>query len=261
MSDTASFFSPRPQVNIAHHVFKGASKTLPGVIFCGGFRSDMTGTKAIYLEQQCRARSQSFVRFDYTGHGQSSGAFEDGTIGSWFQDALDVFDTLTEGPQIVVGSSMGGWIALLLARARKARMAGLIGLAAAPDFTEDVYNHEFGEEERRHLAANGVIYVPSGYGDPYPLTAALFEDGKKHLLLQDRHDFNFPVRLIHGKQDPDVPWQKSEHILRQLICPDAKIIWVEDGDHRLSRDEDLVLIDKTVQELSHHHQLAMTGEG
>ena len=261
MTDSPALFSPRTHVNIAHHHVKGASKTLPGVMFCGGFRSDMTGTKATYLEQQCRARSQSFVRFDYTGHGQSSGAFEEGTISSWFQDALDVFDTLTEGPQIVVGSSMGGWIALLLARARKARMAGLIGLAPAPDFTEDVYNHEFGEEERRHLAANGVIYIPSSYGDPYPLTAALFEDGKKHLLLKDRIDMPFPVRLIHGKQDPDVPWQKSEHILRQLICPDADIIWIDDGDHRLSRPEDLALIDKTVLDLSHRYQMALASEG
>lgn len=261
MTVPATFFAPRANINIAHHQYTGASKTLPGVMFCGGFRSDMTGSKATYLEEQCRARSQSFVRFDYTGHGQSSGKFEDGTIGSWFQDALDVFDTLTEGPQIVVGSSMGGWIALLIARARKARMAGLIGLAPAPDFTEDVYNHEFGEEERRHLAANGVIYIPSNYGDPYPLTAALFEDGKKHLMLKDRIDLAFPVRLIHGKQDPDVPWQKSEHILRQLISPDAGIIWVDDGDHRLSRPEDLALIDKTVLDLSHRYQLALASEG
>lgn len=255
MTDTPQFLSPREGVKIAYHLSEGASKTLPGVIFCGGFRSDMTGSKATYLEAQCRARSQSFVRFDYTGHGQSNGAFEDGTIGSWFGDARDVFDNLTKGPQIIIGSSMGGWIALLLARARKERMAGLIGLAAAPDFTEDVYTHEFGEEERRHLAAHGVVYVPSAYGDPYPLTAALFEDGKKHLLLRDKIDLPFPVRLIHGKRDADVPWQKSEHILHQLVCPDARAIWVESGDHRLSTPDDLALIDKTLQELSHLYQI------
>lgn len=258
---TAAYFSPRPDVTIAYHQFKGASKSLPGVIFCGGFRSDMTGTKAAFLEDHCRAHEQSFVRFDYTGHGQSSGAFEDGTIGTWFQDAADVFDTLTEGPQIVVGSSMGGWIAMLIARARKSRMAGLIGLAPAPDFTEDVYTHEFGEEERHHLAQKGVVYVPSAYGDPYPLTAALFEDGRNHLLLTERIDMPFPVRLIHGKHDPDVPWQKSEHILRQLVCPDAAAIWIQDGDHRLSRPEDLRILAETVDTLSHRFQISKAAEG
>lgn len=258
---TPEFLSPRPGVRIAYHLFSGASKTLPGVLFCGGFRSDMTGTKATFLEDHCRAHEQSFVRFDYTGHGQSSGKFEDGTIGSWFQDAADVFDTLTEGPQIVVGSSMGGWIALLLARARKSRMAGLVGLAPAPDFTEDVYTREFGEEERHHLADKGVIYMPSAYGEPYPLTAALFADGRNHLLLRDRIDLPFPVRLIHGKHDPDVPWQKSEHIMRQLVCPDADVIWIADGDHRLSRPEDLRILGDTVDTLSHRFRLGKAVEG
>ncbi|HRI77484.1 MAG TPA: alpha/beta hydrolase [Alphaproteobacteria bacterium] len=255
------FLTPRANVRLAYHRFEGASKTLPGVIFCGGFRSDMTGTKATCLEAHCRAHEQSFVRFDYTGHGQSSGKFEDGTIGSWFQDALDVFDTLSEGPQIVVGSSMGGWIAMLLARARKSRMAGLTLLAPAPDFTEDVYIHEFGEEERHHLASKGVIYMPSAYGEPYPLTAALFADGRNHLLLKNKIDMPFPVRMIHGKQDADVPWRKSEHIQRQLICPDARILWVEDGDHRLSRAEDITLITRTVDELSHLYRMGKTAEG
>ncbi|HCS24272.1 MAG TPA: alpha/beta hydrolase, partial [Rhodospirillaceae bacterium] len=189
------------------------------------------------------------------------GKFEDGTIGSWFQDALDIFDTLTEGPQIVVGSSMGGWIAMLMARARKSRMAGLTLLAPAPDFTEDVYTHEFGEEERHHLASKGVIYMPSAYGEPYPLTAALFADGRSHLLLKNKIDMPFPVRMIHGKQDADVPWRKSEHIQRQLICPDARILWVEDGDHRLSRAEDITLITRTVDELSHLYRMGKTAEG
>ena len=247
---------PRDGIEIAYHRYEGSSKTLPGVIFCGGFRSDMTGTKAIFLEQQCRARHQSFVRFDYTGHGVSSGDFNTGNIGQWRQDALDVFDQLTEGPQIVVGSSMGGWIALLLAVARTKRITGLVGIAPAPDFTEDVFHKEFGEEERRHLLTKGIIYRPNDYGDPYPLTLQLFEDGKKHLLLHEKIHLPFPVRLIHSKKDTAVPWQKSEDILRQLICPDAKATIIEDGDHRLSRDEDLVLIDEAVVELSRKHQEA-----
>lgn len=251
---THEILKPRDDVEIAYHRHAGASKTLPGVIFCGGFRSDMDGSKATYLETQCKARHQSYVRFDYTGHGKSNGAFEDGNIGTWLADALAVFDMLSDGPQIVVGSSMGGWIALLLALARPKRMAGLVGLAPAPDFTEDIFNKEFGEEERRHLLSTGLIYLPNDYDEPYPLTKQLFDDGKKHLMLHDRIHIACPVRLIHGKRDTAVPWQKSEEILRQLTAEDAKILWVSDGDHRLSTPPDLALIDDTVQELSLIHQ-------
>lgn len=251
---THEILKPRDGVEIAYHRHKGASKTLPGVMFCGGFRSDMDGSKATHLEAQCKARHQSYVRFDYTGHGKSSGVFQEGNIGTWLADALAVFDMLTEGPQVVVGSSMGGWISLLLAVARPKRMAGLIGLAPAPDFTEDIFNKEFGEEERRHLLTKGLVYLPNDYDEPYPLTKQLFDDGKKHLMLHDRIHITCPVRLIHGKKDTAVPWQKSEDILRQLTAEDKKILWVEDGDHRLSTPENLALIDQTVQELSLIHQ-------
>ena len=149
---------------------------------------------------------------------------------------------------------MGGWISLLLAVARPKRMAGLIGLAPAPDFTEDIFNKEFGEEERRHLLTKGLVYLPNDYDEPYPLTKQLFDDGKKHLMLHDRIHITCPVRLIHGKKDTAVPWQKSEDILRQLTAEDKKILWVEDGDHRLSTPDNLALIDQTVQELSLIHQ-------
>lgn len=251
---THDVLKPRTGVEIAYNRHIGTSKTLPGVIFCGGFRSDKEGSKALHLEAQCKARHQSYIRFDYTGHGSSNGVFEEGNIGTWLADALAVFDTLSEGPQVVVGSSMGGWIALLLAIARPKRMAGLIGLAPAPDFTEDIFHKEFGEEERRHLLTKGIIYRPSEYEEPYPLTTQLFEDGKKHLLLHQHIQINCPVRLIHGKKDTVVPWQKSEDILRKLTSQDAKIIWVENGDHRLSEPDNLVLIDDTVQELSLLHQ-------
>lgn len=241
-------FSPRPDVTIAYHRTGGKSD-VPGVIFCGGFMSDMAGSKATFLEAQCKKRGQSYVRFDYTGHGLSSGKFEEGNISSWRADTLDVFDHLTMGPQILIGSSMGGWLALLAAMVRPDRVAGLIGLAAAPDFSEDIYHHEFKEEERRHLSKTGVVYMESAYGPPYPLTQQLFEDGKKHLILHKVIPIKCPVRLIHGKRDPDVPWQKSEQIKKQLMTNHCEVIFVEDGDHRLSRPQDMQLIDDKLKEL------------
>lgn len=243
-------FTPRGGNPLSYNATRGKSKTLPGVMFMGGFRSDMTGTKATYLEAQCARRHQSYLRFDYSGHGTSGGVFEEQNISSWLRDSEAVFDKLTEGDQIVVGSSMGGWLALLLALSRPERIKGLILLAPAPDFSEDIYNNEFGEEERRHLAQKGIIYRASDYGDPYPLTKQLFEDGKKNLLLTGRIVLTMPVRIIHGKKDPDVPWEKSVTLMDKLRSPDYKAIWVNDGDHRLSRDSDLKLIDETVVELS-----------
>lgn len=258
---TFQTFSPRDGVTIAYHKTEGTSKTLPGVIFMGGFKSDMTGTKAVFLEEQCRKRHQTFVRFDYTGHGSSSGCFIDGTIGGWRQDAIDVLDKLTDGPQIIIGSSMGGWIALLVALARPERLAGLIGLAAAPDFTEDVYHREFSEEQRRHLDTKGLVYMDNAYGDPYPLTRRLFKEARAHLIVKGKIGIHCPVRLIHGKNDADVPWEKSAMTERQLLSQDIKVIWVEDGDHRLSREQDLKLIDDTLIELSLRHQMKIAAGG
>ena len=240
----------RDKDTIAYNKTTGKSKTLPGVMFLGGFHSDMTGTKATFLEEKCAQRHQSYVRFDYTGHGQSGGRFEEGNISTWLSDAEAVLEKLTSGPQILVGSSMGGWIALLLALKRPERLKGLVLLAPAPDFSEDIYYEEFGEEERRHLALKGTVYRPNNYGEPYPLTKQLFEDAKKHLLLDRRHLLYVPLRIINGKEDPDVPWEKSEEILESFVSPDAKVYWVEDGDHRLSRPEDLELINETVVGLS-----------
>ncbi len=248
-------FTPRGGNALAYNQTKGKSKTLPGVMFMGGFRSDMTGTKATYLEQNCIRRHQSFLRFDYSAHGASGGIFTEQTISSWLRDSEAVFDKLTEGDQIVVGSSMGGWLALLLALNKPERIKGLILLAPAPDFSEDIYNNEFGEEERRHLDQKGMIYRASSYGDPYPLTKQLFEDGKKNLLLTGRIVLPMAVRIIHGKKDADVPWEKSVTLMDKLRSPDYKAIWVNDGDHRLSRDSDLKLIDETVAELSQMKRL------
>lgn len=247
---THETFTPRAGVALAYRRVQAARKDFPGVLFLGGFMSDMTGTKAAYLEDRCRARGQAYVHFDYEGHGASSGAFTACNIGLWLQDALDVFDALTDGPHIIVGSSMGGWIALLLALRRKERVAGLIGLAPAPDFTADIYNTVFTDNERRAIEKGDTVFLDGGYGDPYPLTRQLFDDAKKFLLLNAAIDVACPVRIIHGKNDAAVPWQKSLTIKEKLTSQDVAIAWVEDGDHRLSRDQDLALIDRTIEELS-----------
>ena len=212
--------------------------------------SDMTGSKAMAIEAFARERGQACLRFDYSGHGESEGKFEEGTIGSWFQDALAAFDALTEGPQTVVGSSMGGWIALLLARARAERVAALVGIAPAPDFTEDLIWANLSAARRDELMTKGVFYEPSEYGEkPYPITRALIEDGRKHLLLRGPLAYDGKVRLLHGMLDASVPWEISPKIASVLTAADVRVTLVKDGDHRLSRDQDLDLLRGTLSEL------------
>jgi pimeloyl-ACP methyl ester carboxylesterase len=232
---------------IAYRRIRGKS---PGIVFCAGFMSDMTGSKAVAIEAFARDRGHACLRFDYSGHGESEGSFEEGTIGSWFQDALAAFDALTEGPQIVVGSSMGGWIALLLARARPARVAGLVGIAPAPDFTEDLIWAKMPPSKRSELMEKGVLYEPSEYGEkPYAITRALIEDGRNHLLLRGPLAYDGSVRLLHGMRDPDVPWELSPKIASVLTAADVRVTLVKDGDHRLSRDQDLDLLRGAIAEL------------
>jgi len=234
-------------VDIAYHRIAGKS---PGVVFMGGFMSDMTGSKAMALEAFCRRRGQGFLRFDYRGHGASSGRFEDGTIGSWSEDALAAFDRLTEGPQVIVGSSMGGWIALLTALKRPERVAALVGIAAAPDFTEDLVWAELTAEQKTQITRDGVLRLPSQYSEtPYGITLQLIEDGRQHLLLRDAIALTCPVRLLHGQRDPDVPWQHSLRLAEKLASSDVRTILIKDGDHRLSRDQDIALLCRTVEEL------------
>ncbi len=222
----------------------------PSVMFCGGFRSDMLGTKAAYLEQHAGARGQGFVRFDYTGHGQSEGAFEDGTIGSWTQDALDILDELTDGPVIVAGSSMGGWIALNMAKARPERIAGLVCIAAAPDFTRWMRAGMTPEQERL-LNRDERFYRANAYGAPYPITRRLIEEAEAHCLLDSEIDIRCPVRLLQGMEDPDVPWQTAHRIRNALTDPAlAEVFLVEHGDHRLSHPDHLVLIGRQLDALS-----------
>ena len=218
-------------------------------MFLPGFRSDMTGDKATALAAFCAERGQAMLRFDYSGHGASGGRFEDGTIGRWTDDALAVIDRLTEGPLILVGSSMGGWIALLAALARPDRVAALIGIAAAPDFTEALMWQAMTVEQRATLMRDGVMHRPSQYGEPYPITRALIEDGRTQLLLNAPIALDCPVRLLHGQDDPDVPWELALRIAERVTGPDVQVILVKDGDHRLSRPQDLALLRRTLAPL------------
>jgi pimeloyl-ACP methyl ester carboxylesterase len=221
----------------------------PTVVFLPGFRSDMTGDKATALAAHCAATGQAMLRLDYSGHGASGGRFEDGTIGRWAEDALAVIAAQTEGPLVLVGSSMGGWIALLAARVLAPRLAGLIGIAAAPDFTETLMWQAMTFAERAQLTEHGVLHVPSQYGDPYPITRALIEDGRNRLLLDQPIPLDCKVRLLHGQRDPDVPWERSLRIAELVTSEDVRVVLVKDGDHRLSRPSDLALLRATLAEV------------
>lgn len=229
----------------------------PGVFWMGGFKSDMKGTKAEVLAAWARENGRSCVRFDYSGHGESSGDFTAGTIGSWLEDSLAVFDAHAKGPQVVVGSSMGGWLALLLVRELRRRaaagqgagsVAGLVLIAPAVDFTEVLMWERFPPEIKKQIETTGVWERPSDYGDPYPITRGLIEDGRKHLLLGSMIETGCPVRILQGVQDPDVPWNHAVALTSRLAQDDVVLTLVKDGDHRLSRPEDLERMTKAVAE-------------
>jgi pimeloyl-ACP methyl ester carboxylesterase len=235
---------------IAYHKTPGSA---PGIVFLGGFMSDMTGSKALFLENFARRRGHAFLRFDYQGHGASSGRFEEGTIGRWSADAVAALDELAEGPQVLVGSSMGGWIMLLAALARPQRVAGLLGIAAAPDFTEDLMWDAYPQEVRETLQREGVYREPSDYGEePYTITMRLIEEGREHLLLREAIPIACPVRLIHGMADPDVPWELAIRLADRLESDDVEITLVKGGGHRLSEPEDLERLGTTLARLLEH---------
>ena len=232
---------------LAYHRTPG---TGPGVVFLGGFKSDMTGTKAQFLQAWAEDRGRPFLRFDYSGHGQSDGDFLDGAIGDWFEDALSAIETLTEGPQVLVGSSMGGWIALLVARAIPERIAGLIGIAAAPDFTQDLMEPSFTEAERAAMAATGRIEQPSDYDDgPYVITRRLIEEGRNRLVLRSPLPLPFPVRLLQGSADVVVPPSVALKLFDQADSPDLRLTLVKGADHRFSEPENLALLAETLDRL------------
>jgi pimeloyl-ACP methyl ester carboxylesterase len=216
----------------------------------------MRGTKALALDAWAAEQGRACVRFDYSGHGESGGALTDGTIGRWLEESVAVFERFCRGPQVVIGSSMGGWMALLLARqiARRAvgrsALAGLVLIAPAPDFTETLMWNRFSPDIRREIETKGVWLRPSQYGEPYPITRALIEEGRNHLLLGSAIDVGCPVRILQGAQDPDVPWQHAFALTHRLPSDDVVLTMIQDGDHRLSRPQDIARIIAAVAEIA-----------
>lgn len=236
-----------PNGAIAYEALPGSG---PAIVFLGGLKSDMTGTKASFLRDWCARRARAFLRFDYTGHGASAGRFEDGTIGAWTADALSVIGAATAGPLVLVGSSMGGWIMLEVALAIPDRMAALVGIAAAPDFTEELMWEAFTEAQREALLRDGVVTLPNPY-DPagYRIGRALIEEGRTRLRLPGPIPITAPVRLLHGQRDAEVPWRTALRLAERLASEDVRVTLIKDGDHRLSRERDLALLAETISGL------------
>jgi pimeloyl-ACP methyl ester carboxylesterase len=238
--------------NIAVRARTGSA---PGLFWLGGLNSDMQGTKALALAAWAAEQGRACVRFDYSGHGESGGAFIEGTIGRWLEESVTVFERFCVGPQVVIGSSMGGWMALLLSRAiagrerSRASLAGLVLIAPAPDFTEQLMWNSFSPEIQDEIRTKGVWLRPSKYGEPYPITRALIEEGRNHLLLGTAIDVGCPVRILQGAQDPDVPWQHAFALAHRLPSDDVVLTMIQDGDHRLSRPQDIARIIAAVAEV------------
>jgi pimeloyl-ACP methyl ester carboxylesterase len=253
MSESDPIFLTLETRRIAVHPRSGDS---PGLFWLGGFKSDMQGTKAQALDRWAQAHGRACLRFDYSGHGESGGDFKDGTIGRWLAESLAVYTNLAKGPQVVIGSSMGGWIALLLARAlarrpsSSATLAGLVLIAPAPDFTEELMWKAFPPEVRNTIETKGAWLRPSDYGDPYPITRNLIEDGRNHLLLGGSISTGCPVRILQGAQDLDVPWRHAFALTERLPSDDVVLTMIRDGDHRLSRPQDIARILAAVAEFS-----------
>jgi pimeloyl-ACP methyl ester carboxylesterase len=264
MTDSAASGTPAAFIEVGKD---GAARSIavrargggaPGLFWLGGFNSDMQGTKALALDAWAAEHQRACVRFDYSGHGESGGAFIDGTIGRWLEESVAVFERFCTGPQVVIGSSMGGWMALLLARemARRraspvtsASLAGLVLIAPAPDFTEELMWKGFSPDVQNEIETKGVWLRPSQYGEPYPITRALIEEGRNHLLLGSAIEVGCPVRILQGAQDPDVPWQHAFALTQRLPSDDVVLTMVQDGDHRLSRPQDIARMLAAVAEI------------
>lgn len=241
----AQLTTPQGRV-LAYEAIDGRGPTL---VWLSGFNSDMTGTKAQALAAWSRQSGQAFVRFDYSGHGRSSGAFEDGTISAWLEDALAVIDQVTSGPLALVGSSMGGWLSLLAARARPERVRGLLLIAPAADFTSRLMGPALPAEAKAALAETGRWAMPSAYGAPTIITQALLDDGDRHSLLPGPIPFSGPVRILQGQLDPDVPWRHALATAEAIAAADVQVTLLKDGDHRLSRPQDIALLERTADQL------------
>lgn len=256
MASAPPFLAPaildRDGIAIAYHhtPASGAGARLPGVVFLGGFMSDMEGGKALHLEATCRERGQQYTRLDYRGHGQSGGVFAEAGISDWAGDAAAVIEAVTSGPQVLVGSSMGGWIMLLTANHLGQRVCGLVGIAPAPDFVlrmEDALSLE----QKAEMQSQGFTTRPTEYSDdPYVISKRLIDDGKRNLVLTNGHPFTGPVRILHGMEDDAVPWRDSLTLMDKLASADVRITYVKGGDHRLSEPDQLDMLDAAVCEVS-----------
>lgn len=242
-----SFLDTAQGRRIAYHKTEGQG---PCVVFLGGLKSDMEGTKAVHLEAWCQAQGRAFLRFDYSGHGESSGTFQEGSIGDWHEDSLAAVNALIEGDYVLVGSSMGGWQALLLARAQPERLVGLVTIAAAPDFTEDSYWAGFDEAQKTALEKVGYVELPSDYMEPYIITKRMIEDGRAHLVLRDPLRFDCPVRFLQGTEDTAVSTETALRLLEHAEGADMRLNLVKGADHRFSDEVCLGLIEAAVQDVS-----------
>jgi pimeloyl-ACP methyl ester carboxylesterase len=224
---------------------------LPGVLFCTGFNSDMGGDKAMAIAAWCRSQGRQFTRFDYSGHGASSGNFEDGTLGDWLEDALAIFDRVTSGQQIIVGSSMGAWVMLLLAVARSQRVNSLLAIAPAPDFTRYMLRERLSAAQVAQLAEDGYCQIDNQYddGQPYRIRRRLLEEAEQHEMLDTVIGIDCPVRIIHGQRDQDIPWQRSLQLVEALRSDDVELQLVKQGDHRLSTAVDIQRMLATLEQL------------
>ncbi len=257
MTSKIEFLTRDDAPNLAYikTLAKGRGSDLPMVVFLGGFASDMSGTKATYLEAQCKKRGQGYIRLDYQGHGASDGLFEEGCVGAWARDVLDILDRCTSGKIILVGSSLGGWLSLLVALKRPQRVQAIIGLAAAPDFTK-LMEAGMSTVQAKDLKEQGYFELPNDYDDaPYVITQKLLDDGRENSLLDGKIDISIPVRLIQGKQDKDVQWQTANHIKEAIIGEDVEVLFLEEADHRLSAPDQLSVIDGVICSVSESDKL------
>jgi pimeloyl-ACP methyl ester carboxylesterase len=247
--------SPPPPRTIAVRVRKGKSPTKgPGLFWLGGFKSDMKGTKAVALDKWAAQEGRACLRFDYSGHGESGGEFTDGTIGRWLAESVAVYLAFAKGPQVVIGSSMGGWLALLLARELRAvkdaaPIAGMVLIAPAVDFTEELMWKQFPDAIKRDIETTGQWLRPSEYSEaPYPITKRLIDEGREHLLLGGLIETGCPVHILQGVKDPDVPWRHAQELVSRFARDDVVLTLIKDGDHRLSRPEDIERLIAAVKE-------------
>ena len=233
-----------------HIAYYGISGHGPGIIFLAGHGSNMEGSKALHLEEWARANGQAFLRFDYRGHGKSSGSMDSTNISDWTEDVITAIDELSEGPQILVGSSLGGWLMLNATLARPQRIVGLVGIAAAPDFTEDLIWAELTTDQRSNMQSEGRIVLPNPYADePLVYPYNLVEDGRNHLRLRGNLNINLPIRLLHGMKDAEVPWQTAVHIAECAISDDVRLFLVKDAGHRFSEPKQLALLEQVISGL------------